>query len=380
MIYLDNSATTFVKPKEVIKAVNDSLIHYSANPGRSGHIASIKAALKIEEARERVANHFGITSPENVIWTQNCTEALNLAILGSVKEGGHIVCTENEHNSVLRPLEYLKNTNKITYSVAYQHNSGGITLDDIKKEVTPKTYMIICNHISNVNGDICEIDKIGKFCKEQGYIFLVDGAQSCGHIKINLKTSNIDYLAVAGHKGFYAPQSIGCLVMNDNFRPKPIRFGGTGTNSLELYQPDIFPERLESGTISTPLILGLEAGIEFVENNFSEINEKIDDLTTFLNFELHKIGIKTYTEPENSFGVLSFNIGDIDSSEVASILSEKYEICTRGGFHCAPLKHKALKTIPQGAIRVSISYFNSFTEIQKLILAVKHLSKSLTNT
>ena len=164
--------------------------------------------------------------------------------------------------------------------------------------------------------------------------------------------------------------------MNDNYRPTPIKFGGTGTNSLELYQPDIFPERLESGTISTPLILGFLAGIDFVENNFSEINEKVDDLTTFLNFELHKIGIKTYTEPENSFGVLAFNIGDIDSSEIASMLSEKYEICTRGGFHCAPLKHKALKTIPQGAIRVSISYFNSFTEIQKLILAIKHLSKS----
>ena len=376
MIYLDNSATTFIKPKEVIKAVNDSLIHYSANPGRSGHIASIKTALKIEEARERVANHFGIENPENVIWTQNCTEALNLAILGSVKEGGHVVCTENEHNSVLRPLEYLKNLGKITYSVAFQQAPGGITLNDIMREITPKTYMIICNHVSNVNGDICELDKIGKFCKEKGYIFLVDGAQSCGHIKINLKTSNIDYLAVAGHKGFYAPQSIGCLVMNDNYRPTPIKFGGTGTNSLELYQPDIFPERLESGTISTPLILGFLAGIDFVENNFSEINEKVDDLTTFLNFELHKIGIKTYTEPENSFGVLAFNIGDIDSSEIASMLSEKYEICTRGGFHCAPLKHKALKTIPQGAIRVSISYFNSFTEIQKLILAIKHLSKS----
>lgn len=375
MIYLDNSASTFVKPREVIKAVNESLIHYSANPGRSGHKASISTALKVEEVRENIANHFGATSSENIIFTQNCTQALNLAILGSVKEGGHIVCTENEHNSVLRPLEYLKSIGKIDYSIAYQQNPIGICLEDIKKKLKNNTYMIICNHISNVNGAKAEIEKIGKFCKEKGYIFLVDGAQSGGHLKINIKDLNIDYLAIAGHKGFYAPQSIGCLVMNDKHRPEPILFGGTGTNSLELYQPDIFPERLESGTISTPLILGLGGGLEFVENYFNEINGKIDDLTTYLNYELTKLELKVYTEPENSYGVLAFNIDDLDSNEVASILNERYDICVRGGFHCAPIKHKALGTIPQGAVRISISYFNTFTEIQKLIYAVKHIAK-----
>jgi len=378
MIYLDNSASTYIKPKEVVKAVNEALLHYGANPGRSGHKASIKTALKIEEVRETLASHFNVESSQNVIFAQNCTQALNLAILGSAKQGGHIICSENEHNSVLRPLEHLKSQGIIEYSVAEQSSNQGLTLDDIKKHVRENTYMIICNHISNVNGDKADIKSIGKFARENGFIFLVDGAQSCGHLKIDMQENGIDYLSIAGHKGFYAPQSIGALIMNSRFKPSPIVFGGTGTNSLELFQPDIFPERLESGTLSTPLILGLGAGVNFVSLNFNDINEKIDDLTTYLNYELRSLNfdINVYTQPENSSGVLAFNISDIDSGEVANILNEKYDICVRGGYHCAPLKHKALNTLEQGAVRVSISYFNTFTEIQKLVMAVKHIAKS----
>ena len=377
MIYLDNSASTFVKPKEVLKAVNDSLIHYSANPGRSGHKASIKAAMKVQETRAHIASHFNAQSDENVIFTQNCTQALNLAIFGSAKKDGHVICTENEHNSVLRPLEHLKQSGMIDYSVASQTEGNlGIKLEDIKNELRPNTYMVICNHISNVNSDRADIKEIGRFCKENNFIFLVDGAQSCGHEHIDIKENNIDYLTFAGHKGFYAPQSIGGLVMGDNYRPEPIIFGGTGTNSLELVQPDIYPERLESGTVSTPLIMGLDAGLTFVENNFDYIKNKVDDLSTYLNFELNKIGITTYTQIENSTGVIAFNIKNLHSNEVADVLNEKYDICVRGGFHCAPLKHKALGTIDTGAVRVSISYFNTFTEIQRLIYAVKHIYRS----
>lgn len=377
MIYLDNSASTLIKPKEVIKAVNDSLLHFGANPGRSGHRASIRSAMQIEEARERLANHYGIEIGQNIIWTQNCTQALNLAILGSAKQGGHIICTENEHNSVLRPLEYLKKQGIIDYSIAYQSDKKGIKLEDIKREIKPNSYMVICNHISNVNGAIADIKAIGKFCKDNHLIFLVDGAQGCGHVRVDMKENNIDYYAIAGHKGFYAPQSIGALIMNNTYRPEPIVFGGTGTNSLELFQPNIYPERLESGTISTPLIMGLNAGLQFAENNFNEINSKIDDLTTYLNYELGKLEITSYTQPENAFGVVAFNLGDVDSNEIASLLSEKYDICVRGGFHCAPIKHKALGTLNQGAVRVSISYFNSFSEIQRFIHVIKHIKKTI---
>lgn len=377
MIYLDNSATTLIKPKQVISAVNDALIHYSANPGRSGHNESIKCALMVEKTRENLAKHFGLSCPENVIFTSNCTTALNSAIFGFCQKGDHVITTENEHNSVLRPLEELHKQGKITYDIVFQTSAQGITLKDIMPYIKNNTKMIICNHISNVNGAKANIKEIGQFCKEKNILFMVDSAQSCGHERINMEEDNINLLAFAGHKGFYAPLAIGGLLINTSTIPQPFIFGGTGTNSLELTQPNTLPERLESGTLSTPLILGLNAGLEFVENRFEEIQYKLDDLSTYLNFELNKLNFKVYTQPENSTGVIAFNIEDIDSSEIATILNEKFGICVRGGFQCAPMKHRALKTTQQGVVRVSLSYFNTFTEIQKLLYALKHIKSKI---
>ncbi len=371
MIYLDNSASTFVKPREVIKAVEDGLLHYSANPGRSGHNASIRTAMIVEETREKLARHFGALKSEQVFFSMGCTQALNMAILGLARHGGHVVCTENEHNSVLRPLEWLKNSGVIDYSIAYQNGRSGIDVEAIKSCIRANTYMVICNHISNVNGDKADIDEIGKFCRSHGLIFLVDAAQSGGHERINMTESCIDLLTIAGHKGFYAPQGVGALIASGDILPEPILFGGTGTNSLELVQPDIFPERLESGTLPTPAIIGLNAGIDFVESHFDEIQGKIDDLTTFVNYELRKLGLPVYTQPENSHGVIAFNIPSLGSGEVATLLDEHWGICVRGGYHCASLKHKALGTLAGGAVRASISYFNTFTDVQRLVGAVK---------
>ena len=297
MIYLDNSATTLIKPKQVVSAVNDSLLHYSANPGRSGHQASIKCALEIEKTREHIAKHFGLPLPQNVIFTSNCTSALNMAIFGYLNKGDHVITTENEHNSVLRPLEKLKKEGILEYDVAFQSSPIGIKLEDIKPLVKKNTTMIICNHISNVNGATAAIQEIGKFCKEKQILFLLDCAQSCGHEKINMQSDHINLLAFAGHKGFYAPLAIGGLLINTEKPPKPLLYGGTGTNSLELFQPSSLPERLESGTISSPLILGLNAGINFVEEHFDEIKYKLDDLSTYLNFELNKLEFSVYTQP-----------------------------------------------------------------------------------
>ena len=373
MIYLDNSATTLVKPKQVISAVNECLLHYSANPGRSGHNASIKCALMVEKTRENLAKHFGLSYPQNVIFTSNCTTALNYAIFGFIQKGDHIIATENEHNSVLRPLEKLKKEGKIDYDIACQSSPFGITLNDILPYVKHNTKMIICNHISNVNGAKANIKEIGKYCKDKNILFLLDCAQSCGHEKINMEEDGISLLAFAGHKGFYAPLAVGGLLINTTKQAQPTIYGGTGTNSLDLFQPDSLPERLESGTLSTPLIMGLNAGLEFVETHFDEIQYKLDDLSTYLNFELNKLNFKVYTQPENSSGVIAFNIEDYESGQIASLLNEKYGICVRGGYHCAPLKHKALGTINQGAIRVSLSYFNTFSDIQKLLYALKNI-------
>lgn len=377
MIYLDNSATTLVKPKNVISAVNEALIHYSANPGRSGHSASIKCALKIEQTREKLAKHFGLSLPQNVIFTANCTTALNMAIFGYLDKGDHVIATENEHNSVLRPLEALKKEGVIDYDIAFQSSPIGITVDDIKPLLKKNTKMIIVSHISNVNGAKANIKEIGEFCKQNSLLYLVDCAQSCGHEHINMEEDGINLLAFAGHKGFYAPLAIGGLLVNTDKTIKPLLYGGTGTNSLELFQPFSLPERLESGTISSPLILGLSAGVDFVEEYFDEIKYKLDDLTTYLNFELNKLDFQVYTEPENANGVIAFNLEDYDSAEIATILNEKYGICVRGGYHCAPLKHKALKTLGQGAVRVSLSYFNTFTDIQKLTSALKNIKSKI---
>lgn len=371
MIYLDNSASSLIKPKSVQKAVLSALTEYSANPGRSGHKQALKTAMMVEDVRTTVANHVGTTA-ENVIFTLNCTDALNIAILGSFQPDGHVVCTVNEHNSVLRPLEHLRQCSpSFSYSVAKQSGKLGITWQDIENQITDKTYLVVCNHISNVNGDVADIEKIGKNLKDRNILFLVDGAQGGGHFVYDMQKMNISMLALAPHKGFYGPQGVGCLALNGNVDLQPIRFGGTGTNSLELVQPNSAPERFESGTINTPAILGFGEGVRFVEENFNFIQEKMEDLTTYLHYELSKLPIEIYTKTENTNGVFAFNVPDVDSTEVANYLNEKWGICVRSGYHCAPLKHKSLGTLDQGAVRVSLSFFNTYQEIEKLVMAIK---------
>lgn len=375
MIYFDNSASSFVKPKSVQKTVLNALNLYTANPGRSGHKQALKTAIEVENVRNIVAHHVGTTA-DNIVFTLNCTDALNLAILGSFLPGGHVVCTENEHNSVVRPLEHLKQCDSsFSYSVATQTQKNGITWQDIEKHLTDKTYMVICNHISNVNGDVADIVDIGKHLKELNITFLVDGAQSGGHFRYDMQEMGISMLALAPHKGFYAPQGVGCLCLDGKTKLQPIRFGGTGTNSLEFIQPETSPERYESGTINTPAILGFGEGVKFVEENFKYIQEKLEDLTTYLHYELSKLPIDIYTKTENTSGVLAFNIPNVDSTEVATYLDEKWNICVRSGYHCAPLKHQALGTLDQGAVRVSLSFFNTYQEVEKFIFAIKTFFK-----
>lgn len=377
MIYLDNSASTLIKPKNVQRAVLNALNFYTANPGRSGHKAAIKAALEVEKVREIVSNYVK-TTPDKVIFGLNCTDMLNIAILGTYKKGGNVVCTVNEHNSVLRPLEYLKNfDNTFSYSIADQSTPNGIKWQDIEKKITPETYLVVCNHISNVNGDTADIIEIGKNLKEKGILFLVDGAQSGGHFEYDMAKQNINMLTFAPHKGFYAPQGVGCLCLNGDFEINPIRFGGTGTNSLELFMPKTLPERLEAGTLNTPAILGFGEGIRFVKENKFEINSKLEDLVVYLHYEFSKLPIEIYTKTENISGVFAFNIPGINSTNVANFLDEKFGICVRSGYHCAPLKHKSLGTLESGAVRVSMSYFNTYQEIERLVFAIKSLLKKL---
>ena len=373
MIYFDNSATTFVKPKEVLKETMNAISNYSANPGRSGHFLSQKAGERVFEVRKNIMNFINADKVENIIFTQNCTDALNMAVLGTVVKGGHVICSSNSHNSLSRPIFELKKIGLIDVTVVEPKFKNMLTADDIKPHIKPNTYLIAVNHVSNVNGDMADLASIGELCAEKCILFLVDAAQSMGHVMIDMQKQHIDMLAIAPHKALYALQGVGVFAFSVKAKPKPIRFGGTGTDSINLYQPTEYPESLESGTLATQNIISIGAGLNFVKTNFLSINKKIDDLATYLLFELNKIdNVKIYTSPENvSFGVIGFNINNVDSGEITNILSSEFNICVRGGLHCASLKHKELGTIKQGVVRVSLSYFNTFSECEYFIKCIK---------
>jgi len=372
MIYLDNSATTHHKPKEVIKSAISGLKKYSINPGRSAYKLAIETQSKVFECREKLSNLLG-TTPENVIFTSGCTMAINLGIMGTAKKNGHIITTTFEHNSVLRCLERLKTTHNITYTILEPNKNGQITSNEIQKNIKTNTYMVIINHTSNVTGTTQNIESIGKVCKKNNLIFFVDGAQSVGHEKINMQEYNINLLSVAGHKGLYAPQGIGALLIN-NCKVDPLIYGGTGTNSDKAKQPTDYPDGLESGTQNIIGILGLSAGVDFITKNQDKINNKISNLTQKLIEGLNRIKyVEVFSGNPNS-GVVSFTIKNKDSSTVSTILDEKFNICTRSGLHCALLVHKYYKTIKNGMTRISISYFNSESEINETIEAVEKIA------
>jgi len=370
MIYLDNAATSFYKPEIVKKTVLNSINKLTANPGRSGHKLSQKVAIKIFETREKVKEFFSAFDYD-VIFTKNCSEALNIALRGCLNSGDHVITTCYEHNSVLRTLEYLK--------------SKGVEVDivetdmeklpsEIVKKIKTNTRMIVTNMVSNVTGEICDVEAIGEICKERNILYLVDGAQSSGHMEIDLQNLNIDMFAFAGHKGLLSLTGAGGLIVKNLHNLKPVMFGGTGTESENLMQPHNSVEGFEAGTISTISILSLYSGIEFLQKNFEIILKKEQKLSKYLYFQLKNLDFLEIYSKESSQNVFSFNVKNIDSSCVANVLSDKYGICVRSGLHCAPLIHKKLKTLDVGAVRVSVDFNNTFEEIDKLIFALKEIA------
>lgn len=371
MIYFDNAATTYYKPRCVKRAFNKYFC--SANPGRSGHKLSTKSAIEIFKTRLTLADFFGAQSEDNVIFTHNCTAALNLAILGSAKNNGHIIVSCFEHNSVLRPVQSLKDKGTIDYTVIYPSNKSYITSVDVQKAIKPNTYLVIVNHISNVTGNKNNITDIAKLCQEKGVMLFVDGAQACGHINTNTSKENIHMYTFAGHKGLYAPQSIGGLILRQDVKLTPIMYGGTGTNSIELTQPNNLPEKFESGTLSTPSIAALRAGVLYVLKNRQKHNKKTAYLTKYLLSKLKANNrFVIYTNPTSTYGVVLFNIIGYDSVEIANIL-DKYNIYVRAGLHCAPLAHKHLGTTKGGAVRVSLNHHNSIKQINKMLAILQAL-------
>lgn len=367
MIYFDNAATGGFKPDSVISATHAAL-SFCANPGRSGHRLSIACLERVYAVRKILCDFFGGYSYDRVIFTKNCTEALNIAIFGTLA-GAEVVTTVAEHNSVLRPLEKLKSTGtKVTYVPL---KDGEIDNEGVVSAVTENTRAIVITLASNVTGASPDIGYIRKNIPES--VFLIcDGAQACGHVEINMQKSGIDALAVAGHKGMLGIQGSGALIFSDRFTPSAFMYGGTGSESNNLNMPDFYPDRLESGTLSYPAIVSLGEGALYLKNHLNRGRERVLALTKQLCDGLSKNDrVVLYSKP-NPYGVVAFDIKGIQSEIAAYTLSDRYSICVRGGLHCAPKMHQALSS--EGLVRASVCEFNTANECEKFITAIKEIS------
>ncbi len=372
MIYFDNAATGGVKPQAVITAFSNALKVYSANPGRSSHEASVRAAKAVFDVRQKTADFFGADGPENVIFTLNCTHAVNCVLKGVLRRGDHVIVSNFEHNAVMRPLAKLG----VLYDVAgVSMEDDDKTVDEFKKLIKPNTRMIFCTGASNVTGKILPIARIGALCHKRGLLFGVDAAQIAGMMTINVKEMNIDYLCVAPHKGLYTPMGVGVLIAQKSIENTIIE-GGTGTNSLDLFQPEYLPEKLESGTLNLPGIIALGEGLEYTKKT---------GINTIYTHEMKLIGriynamskmedINLYTPPprmQSFVPVLSFNFKGVPSGKTAELLAENH-IAVRGGFHCAGMAHKALRTDENGTVRISLSAFNTVSEVEDFLRLIRN--------
>lgn len=376
MIYLDNAATSYPKPPEVVNAVKQAFSLYGANPGRSGHDLSVKTAMCVYSAREELNEFFGGFGSEYVSFTKNCTEALNLAIKGVVKDGQTVLISSLEHNSVARPVYALFEKGVADMKIFNVGKTDDETLNNFKNELSlyrPKICVVTA--VSNVFGNILPLKKLALEAHKAGALFFVDGAQGAGVIELNMKNLGIDCLCVPGHKGLLGPMGTGALLHNGCIENTLLE-GGTGTSSFDLSQPRVFPEMLEAGTLNVPGIAGLRAGVKIVSelresNIFKEESELVallyDGLKNIKNVLLYY----DYT-PEKFAPLLSFNIKNMHSEEVAALLNGE-SIAVRGGFHCSPLAHKAAGTESVGAVRVSPSRFTSKKDINILLNVINKI-------
>lgn len=378
MIYLDNAATSFPKPECVYREMDHCFREYCANPGRGGHSLSVKAGMAVMESRTNLCRLFNISEPMRLVFTKNATEALNIAIKGIARSGCHIITTGMEHNSVMRPLRTMERDKGIELTVVNGNDLGEIEPDEIRRAIKKNTTLIVCTLSSNVNGIIMPVVEIGKIARSYGVMFLVDASQGAGSIQLDLKSQNIDMLAVPGHKGLLGPQGTGCLYVREGVTIHSLIEGGTGSKSELTYQPEIMPDLLESGTLNTPGIVGLGSGAGFIEElGMENINTHKNKLVTLLTEGFKDIrGIRLYSVPDKkrNSGIVAMNLCQVDSTEISFLLDRDYDICTRAGLHCAPGAHNTLGTQTGGIVRFSVGCFNTIDEILRTIRAVEEIS------
>ena len=363
MIYFDNAATSGHRPESVISAAAAAM-RAGANPGRSGHSLSLACAERVYCVRKILQEFFCAPSAERIIFTKNCTEALNIAILGTLREGDKVVTTVAEHNSVLRPLKFLEGRG-VTVRYAPLDKHGNINVKQLARMAVGADAVVItlASNVTGVAPDICAV----KHAIPPQTMLICDGAPACGHEKIDFTALGIDALAVAGHKGMLALQGSGALIMSERFNPRPVMFGGTGSESYNLSMPDFYPDRLEAGTLNYPAIISLGEGALWLKTRLYENRDRLVYLTDLLINGLTDMGVNVYSRT-NSYGIVAFDVSKRPSEQIAERLSRDYNICVRAGLHCAPLMHGALGS--SGLVRASLSPFNTQGEVQYFLKAM----------
>lgn len=374
-IYLDNASTSYPKPKEVAKAVYDFMIDNGTTSGRGSYTKAIESDLLVYETRKTIASFFNLKDPKKVIFTQNATESINLVLKGILKENDHVITSSIEHNAVWRCLKTLERDINIQITKIHATKEGYTNPLEIEKSIKSNTKLIVFNHASNVIGTIQPIKEIGEISKHHKIPLLVDAAQSAGVLPIDVQHDNINFLAFTGHKSLFGPMGTGGLVINYDDVINPLKSGGTGGDSNYEYQPDYYPNKLETGTLNVSGIVGLKEGIDFIiKEKIEKIHSKEKDIIKYALKELSSIsGIEIYgpKDAEKIIGVMCFNLKNKSPEEVGYELDDKFNIMVRTGLHCSPNAHELIGTKYRGAVRVGIGYFNEKKDIDELVKALK---------
>ena len=377
MIYLDSSATSFLKPPQVAEAVFRSF-NTIGNAGRGAHAPTLNASRLIYDTREKLAALFGTPDPSRIAFTCNATEALNIAIHGAIHPGEHVITTACEHNSVLRPL-YLKEKEGTELTIIPADKKGRIRYDLLESSVKSNTSAIVLTHASNLSGNVTDLAFVSNFAKKHGLLLIVDASQTAGSLPINVVKMGIDILCFTGHKGLFGPQGTGGLYVREGLTLSPLKSGGSGIHSFDRQHPTDMPTALEAGTLNGHGIAGLNAGLDYIlSTGVKNIHVKEISLARrFVNGISDISDLKLYGDIDAPLRtpIISLNIGNMSSASVSDILWEDYEICVRAGAHCAPLMHKTFGTEKQGAVRFSFSCFNTEAEIDMAIRAMHEIAE-----
>ena len=380
MTYFDNAATTYPKPHAVLWEMQKAMIRYGANPGRGGHEMALAAAKAVYAARAALSDLFDLGAPERVIFTQNCTQALNMVIKGLARPGGHFICSNLEHNAVARPLEALRRRGVCNWDAAAVGGSDTETLSAFDACFRPETVAVVCTGASNVFGRVLPLEQLAQLAHSHGVPLVADLAQTAGLLPVSLQKSGIDFACCPGHKGLYGPMGTGVLLCNSDARLETLLEGGTGTLSMQLVQPEAYPERLESGTLNVPGIAGLAAGAAFVrrlgpETIFAHEMRLAKEIADGLS-EMPRVHLYTdfHNRAQRFVPLISFNIAGMHSEEAGAALAS-HGFAVRAGLHCAPLAHRAYGTLDTGTVRVCPSVFSAEKDVKSLLNCIFQIAK-----